>query len=514
MAVLSRYVPVDLDGRRAVVIGTGIAGLASALTLGERGAEVWLLDADPESGARSADEAFARWPRKKVPQFRHSHAFLARLRNILRAAYPSIYQTLLDEGARELRLLDFPPPTLGPIEPEPGDEQLAAIGCRRTTFEWVLRRHVEAQPWAKLLVDRPASGLVADGGTIPVVRGVRTRDSRGRERVIEGDLVVDASGRQSRAPQWLAAIGARPPRERRSSSAVLYYTRFYRLLPGVEFPPPGEDPTMADFGWIKFAIFPADRSTFSITFATHLAYPRLKVLADPAAFAHLTASLPGLCRFVDPAVARPLPADGRDVLAMGGLENCRRRFVDEEGRPLAEGFFAIGDSAYHTNPLYGRGSTQAFMHAGLLGEALDAAAGDPFRAAAFLDEAARREIEPFYRASVAADLEASRRVGAVPSSLLEWLADGFFQNGVLPASRIDPVVFRAFLRMFYMVQTPAEAFFRPEVVARAAAVWMRGPRLRRRLIPGGPDAEETISACESAAAVARPAFGAELRARA
>ena len=29
------------------------------------------------------------------------------------------------------------------------------------------------------------------------------------------------------------------------------------VTPGVEFPPPTDEPTMADFGWIKFAIFPA-----------------------------------------------------------------------------------------------------------------------------------------------------------------------------------------------------------------------------------------------------------------
>ncbi|MGH7818231.1 MAG: FAD-dependent oxidoreductase, partial [Candidatus Binatia bacterium] len=136
MSVVSRYVPVDLDGRRAVVVGAGIAGLASALALGERGAEVLVLEADPApAGADDVEDAFSDWSRRKVPQFRHSHAFLARLRNILLAAYPEVYRRLLDEGARELRLLDFPPPTIGPLAPEPGDEQLAAIGCRRATFE-------------------------------------------------------------------------------------------------------------------------------------------------------------------------------------------------------------------------------------------------------------------------------------------------------------------------------------------------------------------------------------------
>ena len=506
MAVISRYVPVDLEGRRAIVIGAGIAGLASALALGERGAEVLLVDADAAPQGGSVEEAFGRWPRKKIPQFRHSHAFLARLRNILIAAYPDVYRRLLEEGAHELRLLDFPPPTLRPMTPEPGDEQLAAIGCRRTTFEWVLERHVASKPWASWRRGCHVTGLLADRGAIPKVRGVRIRDGRGRERTISADLVIDASGRTSRAPQWLEAVGAARPFERRSSSAVLYYTRFYRLLPGVDYPPPSEEATMADFGWIKFAIFPADRNVFSITFATHLAFPRLKVLADADAFTHLTFALSGLARYVDPAVARPQPVDGREVLAMGGLENCLRRYVDDEGRPLAVGFFVIGDAAYHTNPLYGRGSTQAFMHAALLGEALDATAGDPFRAAFFLNDGAQQEIEPFFRASVAADSEASRRVGAEPSSALARAMDSFFQNGVLPASRVDPVVFRAFLRMLYMIEPPESAFFRPDVIGRSLAVWLRGTSLRSRVLPRAPDFETTVGALERAAGVSRPDF--------
>jgi 2-polyprenyl-6-methoxyphenol hydroxylase-like FAD-dependent oxidoreductase len=508
MSVMSRHVPVDLEGRRAAVLGAGVAGLAAALALGERGAEVVLLEADDAPQASSADEAFERWTRSRVPQFRHSHAFLARLRKILLAAYPRIYQRLLEEGARELRLLDFPPPTLGPLEPEPGDEDLAAIGCRRTTFEWVLRRYVDSMPWATILSGTRAVGLVAGSGAIPTVRGVRFESGGSRRLTLGADLVVDATGRSSRAPQWLAAIGARCPKEERSPSSILYYTRFYRLRPGVEFPPPpAEAPTLADFGWIKFAIFPADHRTFSITFAAHLAFPRLKVLAHAGAFDHLAGMLPGLAPYVDPAVSAPLAAGGRQVLAMGGLENCRRRFVDAEGRPLACGFFAIGDAAYHTNPLYGRGSTQAFLHASLLGEALDAAAGDPFRAASFLDESAREEIEPFYEASVAADGEASRRVGALRSGFVDWLNDGFFQRGILPASRVDPVVFRAFLRMFYMIETPARALLRPEVVSRALVAWLRGEGFRRRVLPAGPDLETTVAELEEVARIARPGFG-------
>jgi 2-polyprenyl-6-methoxyphenol hydroxylase-like FAD-dependent oxidoreductase len=498
MPLISRYVPVDLRGRRVVIIGGSIAGLATALGLAARGAEVLVLEADPDPGVDAPEEAFLGWSRRRVPQSRHSHVFLARLCNILRRQHPDLYAELLAHGAQELRLLDFPPPSLGPLEPEPGDEDLVTIGCRRTTFEWALRRYVRRSPNIDLVCGVVVNGLRARPGKPPRVHGVRVV-AGGKSRSIAADLVVDASGRGSRVGDWLEGVGAPRPYERRSPSAVLYYTRFYRRRADRQFPPPGREPTMGDFGWIKFAVFPADNRAYSITFASHLSLPRLKVLSHPEAFDTMARALPGIAPFVDPEITDPLPVLGRDVLAMGGLENCLRRFVDRSGEPLAAGFFAIGDAAYHTNPLYGRGTSQAFMHADLLGESLDAAAGEPVAAARFLDQAAREEIEPFVRASVAADHVASRKVGAEPTRPLRRVLDSFFDHGVMPATRVDPVVYRAFVRMMNMMETPEQAFFKPEVAMRALAVWARGAGFRRRTEPTVPDRERTIAALEAAA---------------
>lgn len=498
MAVRPKLVPADLRGERVAILGASIAGLAAALTFAERGAEVVLVEADPAPEADSAEAAFFGRSRRRMPQSRHSHAFLARLRNILADAHPELYARLLAAGAVELRLLDHPPPSLGPVAPEPGDDRLVTLGCRRTTFEWVLARTVRSLPGVTLRRGLAAEGLCARGGNPPRVTGVRVR-SGGRRQTIAADLVVDATGRGSRVADWLAAIGAPAPFERRSPSPILYYTRFYRRRPGRAFPPPGREPTMADFGWVKYAVFPADSRTFSITFGAHVTSRRMKVLGTAAAFDALARALPGLAAFVDRDFADPLSVLGRDVLAMGGLENRLRRFVDPRGEPLAAGLFVLGDAAYHTNPLYGRGTSQAFMHAALLGEALDAAAGDPVPAARRLDESSREEIEPFVRASVAADRAASRKAGAAPSSLRARLYDAFFDQGVLPATRVDPLVFRTFVRVMNMMDTPERAFFRPEVAQRVLAVWLRGPGLRERLAPTVPDPQATLAAMEAAA---------------
>ena len=80
-------------------------------------------------------------------------------------------------------------------------------------------------------------GLLATAGTPPTVTGVRyARD--GAEHDLAADLVIDASGRHSKAPEWLAAIGAAAPVEELEQSGIVYYTRFYRFRPGAVEPPP------------------------------------------------------------------------------------------------------------------------------------------------------------------------------------------------------------------------------------------------------------------------------------
>jgi 2-polyprenyl-6-methoxyphenol hydroxylase-like FAD-dependent oxidoreductase len=492
--------PQRMAGRQAIIVGGGITGLAAALVLRGRGARVTILERDPEPSVASAEEAFATWERKGAVQVRHSHAFLGRLRNLLRERYPDLLDALLAAGARELRMMEHPPRALRGLKLEPGDDQLVALGCRRTTFEWVTRRFVLAQGAVSVIPNAVARSLVAvEGRLVPEVVGVRYAVDDD-ERELRGDIVVDASGRTSPAAKWLAAIGARPPYEELEQSGIVYYTRFYRMLPGASEPPPSEHPGAADFNWVKYAIFPADDRTFSITLATPLAFPRLKVLAKVSAFDEMVRSIPALRPWADPTLAEPIGGPAHPVQAMGGLINRLRRFVDARG-PLAIGFFVLGDAAYCTNPLYGRGCAQGFLHAELLGAALDAHPHDLAAAAVALDRQARNQIEPFYRASVIADRDAVRKAeGRSPRRLKTRLQAKFFEDGVTPATRCDPVVFRAFIRMMNMLETPEQAFGHLNVFLRSLWVLLRGKRYNRRYaLPPPPDRDATIARVEAAA---------------
>ena len=154
-----------------------------------------------------ADAAFT-WDRRGAPQVRHSHALLARLRNLLRDRYPDVLDDLLAAGATEIRFVDMMPAGISDRSPRPGDEDLVALAGRRTTFEWVLRRTVLAEPHVHLLDGVTADGLVfapvsPDSTVAPTVTGVRCTTG-GRAQVIDADVVVSANGPRSNLPVWLA----------------------------------------------------------------------------------------------------------------------------------------------------------------------------------------------------------------------------------------------------------------------------------------------------------------------
>jgi len=178
---------------RVVIAGAGIAGLTAALALARDGQTVTVVERDATAMPSTADEAFSAWARRGAPQVRHSHAFLARLRNLLQERAPDVLEHLLAAGATEIRFTDHLPETLTDRAPRPGDDELVALACRRTTFEWVLRRRVLASAGVSLRDGVDVVGLDATAGTRPRIIGARVRDEHGTNTVA-ADLFVDATG--------------------------------------------------------------------------------------------------------------------------------------------------------------------------------------------------------------------------------------------------------------------------------------------------------------------------------
>jgi 2-polyprenyl-6-methoxyphenol hydroxylase-like FAD-dependent oxidoreductase len=438
---------------RIAVIGAGIGGLGVALCAGRSGHEVVLVERDDTPLPADPHGAFD-WDRRGAPQVRHSHALLARLRNLLRDRHPDVLAAVLDAGATELDFIAMLPEEMDRT-PLPGDEDLVALACRRTTFEWVLRRcaldgeRVELRHGVS--VDSLLVGAAAGGA--PLVTGVRLSDGS----ALEADVVVDAGGRRSPGRALLADAGIDVP-EQVEDTGIVYFSRFFRLLEGRSHPPQ-LGPIGGDLGYLKFGVFPGDDRSFSITLAARADDDDLRrLLLDEDAFLAIARRLPSTVAHVEPDRSAPITG----VHVMARLLNRRRWFLDDAGEPLVRGFHAVGDAHTCTNPLYGRGCSLAMVQAQSLVDRLDEHGEDHLARSVAYEADAAEQVLPWYRAAVAQDRMA--REGGAGS------AQELLRDGLLPALRIDPVVLRAFLRMMNLLSPPESLMADPDVVGRVLSV--------------------------------------------
>jgi 2-polyprenyl-6-methoxyphenol hydroxylase-like FAD-dependent oxidoreductase len=492
-----------------VVIGAGVAGLGTALTTSRAGHLVTLIERDATPLPADPKGAF-EWDRRGAPQVRHSHALLARLRNLLRDRHPDVLAALVEAGATEIDFMEMLPEGMDPT-PHPGDEDLVALACRRTTFEWVLRRMVLAEKGVELRDGAAVHQVtsVCDGEGPPRITGVVLDDGT----TIDADLVVAAGGRREDVPALLEPLGV-TIEEREEDTGIIYYSRFFELLDDAEFPLQ-TGPIGGDLGYLKYAVFQGDNRTFSITFATRTDDDTLRArLLDPDVFLQAAVALPATAAYVD---GRSRPITGVNVMAR--LLNRDRRFTDD-GEPLVAGFVAVGDAHTCTNPLYGRGCSLAMVQAQLVADSLEAHGDDLVAVSRDYEAACATEIHPWYRAAVAQDRltreDAARAQAAASDADGAGATDGpddeqidatddaappppedpmraMMRDGLLPAMRVDPVVLRAFLRMFNLLEAPDSLMTNYDVIGRVMQVYQDRDQ-RPPEEPLGPDRSELMAA--------------------
>jgi len=314
-----------------VVVGGGLAGLATALFLGRRGYQVTVVERDGHLPAGGSDAVFSAWPRPGVPQGGHPHNFLGRSVRILREEAPDVFDTLIARGALAIPL---------DLGEGPGD---AVICARRPVFESIIRQAAQAEPTVAIRAGVAVTGILAQPGEVPVVTGVVTSTGE----AIRGDLVVDAAGRRSPIPGLLSTHSTRPTVTISQDCGLMYISRYYRLRAGRDYPKL-DTPIMAVFGWARAMAFPADNGTFALLATITAQDPLRRTLCTEDGFGRFHAAVPTIAPWIH--AGHPISR----LRTMARLENRYRRLVGTDG-PIVGGLVLLGDSALHTNPTAGRG---------------------------------------------------------------------------------------------------------------------------------------------------------------
>jgi 2-polyprenyl-6-methoxyphenol hydroxylase-like FAD-dependent oxidoreductase len=437
-----------------VVVGAGVVALGTAMLLARDGHQVNVLERDPDPPPGDPVQAWERWQRPGLNQFRQGHVFLPGFRSVLESELPEVAKALQVAGALRLNLIRDVLPVAMSGGWQDGDERYDWLTGRRALVEAVLAAAAESTPGVQIRRGTAVVGLVTGSRArpgVPHVVGVRTRLGES----IPADLVVDMSGRRSALPAWLRGIDARPPVEELEDSGFLYYGRYFRSADGSM--PALRGAVGMDWGTITSLTLPADNGTWAIVLVTGSKDTALRPLRETARWTALVRGLPLVAHWLDGT-----PLDD-EVQVMARLEDRYRGFVID-GQPVATGVVAVADAWACSNPANGRGASIGMLHALTLRDQLRTVGLDD--QAAFADAfhaVTAQAVEPWYRTTLATDryrlgeIEAGLRSAAYdppdPGYQLEKALDAAFER--------DPDCVRAMFDIRFVLETPAEVFARP-----------------------------------------------------
>jgi 2-polyprenyl-6-methoxyphenol hydroxylase-like FAD-dependent oxidoreductase len=420
-----------------------MAGMLAARVLADHFTNVIILERD----------VYPRdpMPRDGVPQARHLHALLPRGHAILEELFPGITADWMEAGADLLDAArDFAWLTPGGwgVRFTSG---LHMIAASRPLIDDVVRRSLIARPNVTFLERTAVDGLVTD----PCRRNVtgvvaRSLDSP-KTNTLVADLVVDASGRMSRAPQWLAKLGYEAPPETVINAQIGYASRSFRRDPS----------SSRNWKAVFIQADPPDRPRAGIAFPVE--GDRWIVTlsggggdyapTEEASFLEFARSLPQRHVFDLITSSQPLGP----ICGYRRTENRRRHY--ERLNRFPGGFVVMGDAACGFNPVYGQGMSVAALAAMELRRCL--AAHRPGTLAKPFHRAQARVCAPAWTLATGEDIRYRNVEGGsagAADKLMHW-----YVRHVMQAATHDPGARYTLLTVMALVAYPA-ALFRPEIV--------------------------------------------------
>lgn len=103
-----------------IVVGGGMAGLATALMLSRQGHDITVLERDPGPVPETPAQSWHNWERDGVMQFRQAHLLHPGGWQVLARELPEVAQALRSSGGVAWNRLSFMPPTIKDRAPRPG----------------------------------------------------------------------------------------------------------------------------------------------------------------------------------------------------------------------------------------------------------------------------------------------------------------------------------------------------------------------------------------------------------
>ncbi len=451
--------------KHAVVIGGGIGGLCASRVLADHFERVTLIERDelPKDAVH----------RKGVPQSRHPHVILDRGRRELNSLFPGLDDALRHNGA-----LDFDAGVdMAALQPDGWSRRRPTghlmLCVSRLLIEKQIRERIKQMPRVTILEQTEAAGLLLTSDRSRM-RAVQMRKvAGGQTETIDADLIVDCSGRSSRASQWLEQLGLPAVECEVVDADAGYSTCWYQA------PPPGERPS--NWWWkgiflnpsakpkrpedYYFAlILPIEGDRFLLTLASWGGRP---LPADHESFAALCAKLRSPIVAEAVAISKPVSA----IFHRRGMQNMWHHYENWNG---PAGYISLADAVCGFNPVYGQGMTSASVCAQILRQHLsEMSPADPAFPAAFFKRQAEFLKQP-WSLSVARDRQALAQGSGTADSQDPF--NGPVGERIMREGMDDPVIAEAIFNVLNLNRPPESLATDEAFLAAVNALMQRPPR--------------------------------------
>lgn len=464
---------------RAVVVGASIAGLVAARVLSEHLDEVVVVERD------TIDDHDGTRP--GVPQAPHLHVLLRRGHRELSRLYPSLDGRLAASGAPAFDMLRdgvwVAPNGEAPRFPS----HLRTRSATRALLESTIRALTLDRSNVRLLEGHELVGLVGDPTTVlgvslrrhPAAHGAAAPSERAADDVqphgsnglqLDAWVVMDASGRSSRAPELLSAIGAPIPEETVIDAALRYTTRHYRL----------EHDAARD--WKALLIRDRPPSSTRAGVALQVEGGRWVVTLSGAGADQPPTDAAGFLDFARELISPRLfhaVRDAEPLSAVRGWARTANRWRHVERVRWPDGFAVVGDALCALNPVYGQGMSVAAMEGAVLASWLASPdvqrarrSGSPPDTGRLVRSFAVAARLPWFLAT-SEDARLPGVTGAPTPGLREGIGRRYM-DAVLANAVSDPLTLRRFLEVTNLVRPPI-ALLDPLVLSRIVTRgWRRG----------------------------------------
>lgn len=351
----------------AIVIGSGFAGLSAAARLTQDFAQVTLLDRDHFTDAVTEEESddpelwrqhYEAETRRRsgVAQYKQPHVLLQKGLELIEEIFPGYKQELAQAGALDLDLLSDIIVYDWDREWLPGHSSgTRSLAASRHLYETVLRKFVLRISNLKVQTSAAVNGL-AYNAEEQRVTGVHLKSGQ----VLDADLVVDASGKQSDVSKWLEQLGHKPPSTMTVEAGLQYTYRMYEMP---------EDP---DRKWSiavcidnpeynrTAVMVPIETNKWQLNLSGYKGY---HCPLDEEGFLQFAKDLPSPTIYEAIRHAKPVS----DISAYRNTGNFRRLF---EKAPPPNGLCVVGDAVCSFNPIHGQGMTVGLMGSELLAKCI------------------------------------------------------------------------------------------------------------------------------------------------